>query len=244
MGSADNLQQMSEAQLRTLVIELRAENASLASLAGFLQTQAERERAALARELHDSLGGILTPAKMDTAWLEARLGKDPLYTDRLARLNTLIDDSIDLMRRIIEKLRPSLLDHLGLASALQWYAEDACRAANIECRHNFSEKLGRLSPGVEIALFRLVQESIANIVKHAGARSVDLMLERTDKGLELCVADDGVGMKDSEPARSVTHGMSSMMHRVRSLGGTFHVTSEPQKGTRINVFVPLGPEPK
>lgn len=225
-----------------MVIELRAENASLSSLSDFLQIHAEREKAALARELHDALGGILTPAKMDLAWLASRLAKDPQYADRMARLDTLIDDGIDLKRRIIEKLRPSLLDHLGLSSALQWYSEDACRAANIECRHNFSEKLERLSPDLEIALFRLVQESIANIVKHAHAKSVDLVLERTDKGLELCVGDDGVGMEDVDRARNLTHGMSGMMHRVRSLGGTFDVVSEPQKGTRIKVFVPLGSE--
>ena len=239
MGSADNLNKLSDAQLRALVTELRAENASLASLSDFLQTHAEREKALLARELHDSLGGILTPAKMDLAWLEARLGPDPQYADRMKRLNALIDDGIDLKRRIIEKLRPSLLDHLGLASALQWYAEDACRAAKIDCRLRFSEKLERLSPDVEIALFRLVQESIGNIVKHAKAKSVDLALDRTPEGLQLRVEDDGVGIEDLEQARNLSHGLASMMQRVRSIGGTFDVITGANEGTRIEVFVPL-----
>jgi len=239
VGSADNLNKLSDAQLRALVTELRAENASLASLSDFLQTHAEREKALLARELHDSLGGILTPAKMDLAWLEARLGPDPQYADRMKRLNALIDDGIDLKRRIIEKLRPSLLDHLGLASALQWYAEDACRAAKIDCRLRFSEKLERLSPDVEIALFRLVQESIGNIVKHAKAKSVDLALDRTPEGLQLRVEDDGVGIEDLEQARNLSHGLASMMQRVRSIGGTFDVITGANEGTRIEVFVPL-----
>ncbi len=239
MGSSDNLDKLNDAQLRVLVGELRAENTSLASLSDFLQAEGEREKAALARELHDSLGGILTPAKMDLAWLESRLGKDPQYADRMSRLNTLIDDGIDLKRRIIEKLRPSLLDHLGLASALQWHAEDACRAAHIDCRLTFSAKLERLSPDLEIALFRLVQESITNIVKHAHAKSVDLALERTTEGLRLSVADDGVGIADLERARNLARGMAGMMRRVRSIGGTFDVVTHPNQGTRIEVFVPL-----
>ena len=239
MGSIDNLHQMSDAQLRELVVALLAENASLASLSNFLQTHQEREKAALARELHDSLGGILTPAKMDLAWLESRLGNDPQYTDRMKRLNALIDQGIDLKRRIIETLRPSLLDHLGLASALQWHAEDVCRTAKIECRLRISERLERLDGDLEIALFRLVQESIANIVQHAQAKSVDLTLDRTEDGLSLCVADDGVGIEDLERARNLSHGLAGMAHRVRSLGGTFGVVTGPEKGTRIEVFVPL-----
>jgi len=239
VGSTDDIEQMNDVQLRALVTRLRSENDSLASLTDFLQAQGERDKSSLARELHDSLGGILTPAKMDLAWLDARLGKDPQYADRMSRLNTLIDDGIDLKRRIIEKLRPSLLDHLGLASALQWHAEDACRAANIECKLRISEKLERLGPDLEIALFRLVQESITNIVKHAKAKSVELVLDRSDDGLRLCVADDGVGIADLDNARNLSHGMAAMTQRMKSLGGTFEVTTRPNQGTRIEAFVPL-----
>src|SRR3954470_12195192 len=111
--------------------EVARRTQELASLSAFLQTHAEREKAALARELHDELGGILTPAKMDLAWLQARLGSQPEYGERMARLGRLIDQGIDLKRRIIERLRPSLLDHLGLGAALQWYVEEACRQAGI-----------------------------------------------------------------------------------------------------------------
>ena len=230
---------MSETQLRDMVASLLAENASLAELSSFLQTHAEREKASLARELHDSLGGILTPAKMDLAWLESRLGNDPQYTERMKRLNALIDEGIDLKRRIIETLRPSLLDHLGLASALQWHAEDACRSAKIDCRLRISERLERLNSDLEIALFRLVQECITNIVKHAKAKSVDLALERTGEGLKLSVADDGVGIADLDHARNLSHGLAGMANRVRSLGGTFEVATAPNRGTRVEVFVPL-----
>jgi signal transduction histidine kinase len=211
----------------------------LSSLSNFLQTQSEREKAALARELHDALGGILTPAKMDLSWLEMRLGRDPEYNERMRRLSGMIDQGIDLKRRIIEKLRPSLLDHLGLASALQWFVDETCRDACIECSLQISDKLERLPSDMEIALYRLVQESVGNIVKHANAKRLDLVVERTPDGLKLLVGDDGVGIPDVEYAKTLAHGLAGMMLRVRSVNGTFDIHSQPNKGTRISVFVPL-----
>lgn len=211
----------------------------LSSLSAFLQTHYEREKASLARELHDALGGILTPVKMDLAWLESRLANDPQYGERIRRLSALIDQGIDFKRKIIETLRPSLLDHLGLASALSWYVDEACRDASIEPRLKISERLERLPSDLEIALYRLVQESVSNIVKHSRARHLDLTLERTDRGLVLVVADDGVGIADLENARRTSHGFAGMMHRVRSVSGTFKLDSKPGQGTRIEVFVPL-----
>ena len=234
-----NAERLDEPQLRALVTRLEAENNSLASLTDFLQTNTEREKAALSRELHDSLGGILTPAKMDLAWLEARLGNDPQVNERLKRLGALIDQGIDLKRRIIEKLRPSLLDHLGLASALQWYVDDACKAAQLSCKLRISDRLERLPPDLEIALFRVVQESIENVVRHASAKVVDFWLDRTERGLQLCVADDGVGIQDLAAARAISHGLAGIAHRVRSVGGTFDVKSKPGSGTRVEIFVPL-----
>jgi len=221
-----------------MVMRLRSENSSLASLSNFLQMQSEREKAALARELHDSLGGLLTPAKMDLAWLEARLGEDPQYAPRLKRLSDLIDDGIDLKRRIIEALRPSLLDHLGLTSALQWHVDDACRAANVDCRMKFSDKVGRLAPDLEITLYRLVQEMVRNVVKHSRARGLDLELVPVEGGLKLHIKDDGVGIDDVEAALA-SHSFSGMIHRVKSVGGSFDIVSAPGKGTKIEVFVPL-----
>lgn len=211
----------------------------LASLSNFLQTHAEREKALLARELHDQLGGILTPAKMDLSWLESRLGSHPEYGDRMRRLGVLIDQGIDLKRRIIETLRPSLLDHLGLAAALQWYVDEVCRSAGIECRFEVNEGLERLPSDMEIALYRLVQESVNNIVKHARATVLELALQRTPEGLELRISDNGVGIADLESAKRLSHGLAGMMHRVRSVDGTFDVRSTPGKGTAIEVFVPL-----
>lgn len=230
------------AVLAELAVSLRQADET-ASLSAFLQRNVEDEKAALARELHDQLGGILTPAKMDISWLQARLSGDPQYDERMERLNKLIDQGIDLKRRIIESLRPSLLDHLGLASALHWYLEETCRGAGIEPHLDISRALERLPADLEIACFRLMQEGVTNVVKHARAKHLDVTVERTGRGLHMTVSDDGVGIEDLEAAKRLAHGLAGMSHRARSVSGTFKVQSRPGKGTRLEFFVPLPARP-
>ena len=222
----------------TLVDDLGRRTREVSALSAFLQMDYEREKARLARELHDELGGILTPAKMDLAWLEARLAGDAQYQERMARLSALIDQGIDLKRRIIENLRPSLLDHLGLAAAVQWYVDETCGAAKIASRVTTS-KLERLSPDLEIALYRVVQESVTNAVRHSKATRVELMIERTGEGVRLCISDDGVGIADLERARKASYGLAGMTQRMRALNGTLDISSAPGKGTCVEAFLPL-----
>jgi signal transduction histidine kinase len=231
--------QMQELLEGRVEAEVARRTQELGSLSAFLQTNSEREKAALARELHDELGGILTPAKMDLAWLQSRLGGDPDYAARMARLGALIDQGIDLKRRIIENLRPSLLDHLGLESALQWYVDEACRKAKIEPHLHISKTLERLAPDLEIALYRLVQEAVTNAVRHSQAQHLDLTIERTPKGVHMTVQDDGVGIGNLEAAKKLSHGLAGMSHRARSINGTFGVHSLSGQGTRVDIFVPL-----
>ncbi len=210
----------------------------LSSLSSFLQRNAEHEKASLARELHDELGGLLTSLKMDLSWLRTRLGEEPQYANRFARLDALIDQAIDLKRRVIENLRPSLLDHLGLAAALQWYVDEECRKAGIEPHLAVDRGLERLPPDLEIACFRLVQEAVSNAVKHARAAHLDLTVERAAAGLHIMVSDDGVGIVDMDAARR-SHGLAGMSHRVHTLGGTLEVHRIDARGTRLEVFIPL-----
>jgi protein-histidine pros-kinase len=210
----------------------------LSSLSSFLQRNGEREKASLARELHDELGGILTSLKMDLALLRARVGEEARHAERFARLDALVDQAIDIKRRVIENLRPSLLDHLGLAAALQWYVDEECRKAGIEPHLAVDRGLERLAPDLEIACFRLVQEAVTNAVKHARASHLDLTVERASAGLHMTISDDGVGIADVDAARR-SHGMAGMSHRVRSVGGTLEVHPIDGRGTRVEVFIPL-----
>jgi signal transduction histidine kinase len=210
----------------------------LASLSAFLQTHYEQEKARLARQLHDELGGILTPAKMDLSWLESRLGGDAQYRERMARLAALIDQGIDLKRRVIEELHPSLLDHLGLAAAVQWYVDEVCGAAKLESRVTVS-KLERLTPDLEIALYRIVQESVTNAVRHSKATKIELVVERTPQGVKLSVLDNGVGIADLDRARKASHGLVGMTHRMRAINGTLDISSRKGEGTKVEAFLPL-----
>jgi signal transduction histidine kinase len=218
-------------------VEVRTKE--LSALSAYLQTSTEQEKAALARELHDELGGILTPAKMDLSWLQGRLAADAESVERVQRLTKLIDEGIDMKRRIIEDLRPSLLDHLGLKAALQWNVEETCKAANLECHFRLADSVERLPPDLEIALYRVVQESVTNTIKHAKATRLDLTLERTPTGLRLVIADDGVGIGDPGAFQRMSHGLVGMRHRVHSVGGIIRIRGEPGKGTVIEVAVPL-----
>jgi signal transduction histidine kinase len=218
--------------------ELGRRTRELASLSAFLQTHYEREKARLARELHDELGGILTPAKMDLSWLEARLSGDAQYNERMSRLSALIDQGIDLKRRVIEELRPSLLDHLGLAAAVQWFVDQTCGSAKIESRVTVS-KLERMSPDLEIALYRIVQESVLNAVRHSKATLVELLVERTGDGVRIAVTDNGVGIPDLDRAKTQSHGLVGMTHRMRAINGTLDISSRKGEGTNIVAFLPL-----
>ena len=226
------------ARQKSMLDDIARRTRELFSLSAFLQTHYEREKASLARELHDGLGGILTPAKMDLAWLQGHLAGDPQYGARLARLSAMIDEGIDLTRRIIENLRPSLLDHLGFAAAVQWYVDDACGTAKLPCRVSISN-LERLPSDLEIALYRVVQEGVTNIIRHARARNLELIVERTPTGLAVAINDDGVGIADLEGARKRSHGMAGMTQRMRAINGTLEVSSSVGKGTRVKAFLPI-----
>src|SRR5260221_10414979 len=175
---------------------------------------------------------------MDLAWLQASLGSNPEYAMRVARLSALIDQGIDLKRRVIEELHPSLLDHLGLATALQWYVDDTCRAAGIEC-HMSIPALERMSPDLEIALYRIVQESVTNAVRHSRAKRVDVVLEGTPEVLRISVSDHGVGIADLEGTRQHAHALTGMTQRMRAISGTLEVHSSTRGGTRLEAFLPL-----
>src|SRR5260221_2628449 len=228
------------AEQKEMLGEIERRTHELSSLSGFLQTHAEREKADLARELHDKLGGILTSAKMDLAWLQSSLGGNSEHAMRIARLSALIDQGVDLKRRVIEELHPSLLDHLGLATALQWYVDDTCRAADIEC-HMSIPALERMSPDLQIALYRIVQDSVTNAVRHSRAKRVDVVLERTPEGLRISVSDDGVGIADLEGARKLAHGLTGMTQGMRAISGTLEGPSSTRGATPVEAFLPRAP---
>jgi signal transduction histidine kinase len=216
------------------------DTAALSDLCTHLQGVAEQEKSDLARRLHDELGGLLTAAKMDLSWLQSRVQDAPIR-ERLAQLGNVLDEAMDLKRRMVDELRPSLLDHFGLPIALKAYVEAQCTRANIRCSASFAGDLEAVPKPLAIALFRVAQQGLDNILKHAQAEDVQLEFAiQPDGHYVLRLRDNGRGMNLKAPDFRWAHGLTGMRHRVEGLGGRFVIESNPGKGTLLTITVPPG----
>jgi signal transduction histidine kinase len=202
---------------------------------------AEREKAALARELHDELGGLLVATKIDVSWLRKRVDDgSEASTLRWERVLRCMDEGLTLKRRIIESLRPTLLDNVGLIAALRWLVDESLRRAGIACEERYPETMPDLSPDARIAVFRVVQECLMNITKHAKAKSVLLSITANDGELSVVIRDDGVGIDESRIETPQSHGLLGMRHRIESFDGDLAIRSlGPGVGTECRITIPL-----
>jgi signal transduction histidine kinase len=232
-------------QQRLLEEQVQERTAQLSELSSNLQKVQEAEKAKLARDIHDELGSILVSARMDVSWAARRVEPlDPSAAQKLARASSTLDEGVQIKRRIIEDLRPTLLDNLGLAAALSWHVNQACERGGLACQLALPEEELDLPSPVSIALFRVVQEGITNVLRYAKARKVWLSLEHTDAGVSLVLRDDGVGISPQALSHRLSHGIVGMRQRIASLGGSFRIGRVTGGGTAIEVFVPLpGREP-
>jgi signal transduction histidine kinase len=241
-----------EAKRRTLLEEQRrleqevtARTEELSELSTYLQAVREEEKSRLARDIHDELGGILVGAKMDVAWAVQRAKTAlPEVAEKLDRALAILDEGVEMKRRIIEELRPTLLDTLGLSAATAGQVRQARERAGLHCELNLADI--ELPPEVAIALYRIVQEALTNIVKYASARNVDVDLIGDEDGVSLVVHDDGAGLPAGVESSRLSHGIAGMRQRVRALNGSFRIGSKPGSGTTIEVFIPVpktSPEP-
>jgi len=226
-------------RLEALVDERTAE---LSELSNYLQSLREEEKSKLARELHDELGGILVSAKMDVAWVREQIEtRDEAAAQRLDRTMTLLDEGVSVKRRIIEELRPTLLDNLGLAAALRWLTDDICQRAGLECELEVDD--AELPPAVSLALYRIVQEALTNAIRHAQAKQVSIEILRSAGEVTLVISDDGVGIDRQALKGALSHGILGMRQRVRALAGEFRIAGRPGSGTTIEVRLPLAAVP-
>jgi signal transduction histidine kinase len=209
----------------------------LSGLSTHLQQFAEKEKSELARHLHDELGGLLTAAKMDLSWLQSRV-KEPPYHERLAQLGSVLDEAMNLKRRVVEDLRPSLLDHFGLPTALRAHVEQVCTKSGLRCDVTLSDDAESMPKDLQIALFRVIQEGLTNIVRHAHAQQVRLAVNADSQRYLLMLTDDGCGMKMEDSTFRWSHGLAGMRHRVQAMGGTFAIESSPAAGTTLRIEVP------
>jgi signal transduction histidine kinase len=227
-------------RLEGLVEERTAE---LSELSDYLHEVSEKEKSRVARDIHDELGSILVSAKMDVSWVVARLvQEDPAGAARLDRVLATLDEGVEIKRRLIEELRPTLLDNLGLGAALQWQVGEVCGRAGLTCEVNVpDDDETEYPPDVAIALFRIVQEALTNTVRYAKASRVTVDLVRGLDDLTLTVHDDGIGIPPGALGNRLSHGLLGMRQRVRALKGEFSIVGVPGKGTTIEVQVPMAP---
>jgi signal transduction histidine kinase len=226
------------AQKARLEQEVAERTRELQELSTHLQSVAEREKASLARELHDELGGLLVGARMDISWAEQHLGAgDVDLKQRLNRVQQNLSAGIDLKRRIIEELRPTLLDNVGFIAALRWQLKETCARAGFNCNGYFPDEEPKLTADAAISLFRIAQEAFANIVKHSGGKNVDVTLDVDDDMVVFRITDDGRGFSGASTASGV-HVLASMRHRVRALGGTFDISAAATGGV-LDIRIPI-----
>jgi signal transduction histidine kinase len=238
ISSREAKRRMLVEEQRRLEQEVATRTEELSELSTYLQTVREEEKSRLARDIHDELGGILVGAKMDVAWAAQRCKAAlPEAAEKLERAIAVLDEGVEMKRRIIEELRPTLLDNLGISSALDWQVRQVCERAGLNCELNLADL--ELPSDASIAIYRIVQEAMTNIAKYASARNVDVELLGDTDGVSLIVHDDGAGLPAGVESNRLSHGIIGMRQRVRALNGTFKISSRPGTGTTIEVFIPL-----
>ena len=221
----------SEEQHRSLAKRLR-------DLAHHLQKVREEERTRIARELHDELGQALTALKLDLHWLAERTSEPDPSTTRLRSMLGLLDHTIASLRRLCSDLRPAILDDLGLGAAVAWLAQDVERRTGIRCRTTVLSEAPEVPAHVATAAFRILQESLTNVVRHASATEVEIALSTRGGRLVMEVRDNGTGFTDAR-RRTGVFGVAGMQERALELGGKLRVISRPGVGTRVRLTVPL-----
>jgi signal transduction histidine kinase len=212
----------------------------LTALSTHLQGVSEEEKSALSRELHDELGGLLVAARMDLSWLQQKLPtSDPNIEQRFKRIHESLSAGVDLKRRVVEELRPTLLDNMGLFTALRWQFKETCRRAGLKCTESIPDSEPKFNPDAAIGVFRIAQEALTNILKHAEAKSADLVIGIESDLFVLRVADDGKGIPPNRLQTITSHGLASMRHRINALGGSWEVRSPSSGGTIMTAQIPL-----
>ena len=225
--------------IATNISALKKAQEQLRRLSASIMTGQEKERAYLARELHDELGQVLTALRMEAVWICNRVGKsDPNATARALTMCELIDKTIEEVRGLAIRLRPGVLDHLGLVEAIEWYTADYERRYDITCVFEY-DKNPEIRGNIATAAYRITQEALTNVARHASATRSKVALWIKNGQLKLCIRDNGQGFKPDMLGEGDGLGLTNMHERAKLVGGSIDIQSQPGKGTRVSFTVPL-----
>jgi signal transduction histidine kinase len=216
---------------------LREREQRIAELSGHLLRVQEEERKRISRELHDETGQALMVIRLYLGMMESGITARNVR-GKIRETVEVVDRTIEGIRRIIGKLSPLVLQELGLVAAIRKEAKDFARNTGVKARVLISEDVGRLAPGTEQAIYRVVQEALHNVAKHAQAKNVTVHLMREDRQVQMIVEDDGIGIQAKANSRDQSFGLAGIKERIAMLGGVSRVISARGKGTRIEINVP------
>ena len=220
--------------------ELIKSHEALRQLATHLEKVRETERTLIAREIHDELGQQLTGLKMDISWLNRRLkNQDAEVQQKITETILLIDTTVKTVRRIATELRPSILDDLGLLAAMEWQSEEFEKRFEIACIFGSNVTDVKINPDQATGVFRIYQESLTNVLRHAEATEVIVNLQIKDQTLVLTIRDNGKGFIAKEIENKKTLGLLGMKERTTLMGGTYEISSQPGEGVSVVIVVPL-----
>jgi PAS domain S-box-containing protein len=219
---------------------LRRSLRQVRDLAAHLQNAREEERRLISRQIQDQLGHELAALKLDLAWLAGELPTERVdLEERVRAMSAQLDRGLKLLRRITTELRPDLLDHFGPAAAIEWQAEELRLQSGVRTRLDLHAEDLDLSTTLSTALFRIVQETLSNVARHADAEEVTISLRRQASHVVLSIADDGRGF-DPERIAGPSFGLLAMRERALALGGDLSIESRPVKGTTVVARLPIG----
>jgi signal transduction histidine kinase len=222
-----------EAQLRESREELR-------DLSTYLQDAIENERIKISREIHDDLGQVLTVIKMDASRLIDKIpGSMTEVIEKAQSISDMIDKTILSVKRIVSDLRPGLLDDLGFAAAVEWQAKEFQHRSGVAHYVRIIPEDLHLDPDLSTALFRICQEALANVAKHANASQVLVKIVRQNGWIELSVMDNGTGIDEKKIVNSQSFGLMGMRERAASLGGSMDISKVHVGGTKVVVKIPV-----
>ncbi len=214
----------------------QAENA-LRKLSRHLELAREEERSWIAREIHDELGSKLTALKMGLSWLGEKLTKQsPAYENKITTMHQQIDNAIHTVQQIATDLRPSILDHLGLSAAIEWQIDNFRQQSGLTCHLSIPEQAIEIDEQRATAIFRITQESLTNIIRHAHATTVKLDIQAIDNKLSLSITDNGKGMTILQMNNPEKFGIQGMHERAKHFGGEFSIKSSPGKGCTMTLI--------
>ncbi len=226
-----------EIELQKAHAELVSNQARLRNLCMNQQYVREEERANIAREIHDELGQIMTAIRMDVSWLKGRYSDHEVVAGKTSAILKLIDTTIKSVRRICTELRPDLLDHLGIGAAIQWQAEEFQDRTGILCEVDVEEGI-EVDGDRSIALFRIFQEALTNVLRHANATKVTASLKNVNGPAILKISDNGKGITEEEISKPDSFGLLGMRERVYPWRGRVSINGSADKGTIIEVIIP------